>query len=59
MILHKAEFSSIHLFADDTNLIPTEKSMRKINKHINRDLKLVVEWIRANRLYLNTIKTEL
>ena len=50
MILHKAEFSSIHLFADDTNLIPTEKSMRKINKHINRDLKLVAEWIRANRL---------
>ena len=58
--LHKAvEFSSVHHFADDTNLILTDKSMKKINKHINRDLKLVVEWIRANRLSLNTSKTEL
>ena len=57
--LHKAvEFSSVHHFADETNLILTDKSMKKINKHINRDLKLVVEWIRANRLSLNTSKTE-
>ena len=33
--------------------------MKKINKHINGDLKLVVEWIRTNRLSLNTSKTEL
>ena len=58
--LHKAaEFSSVHYFADDTNLILTDRSMKKINKDINRDLKLVVEWIRANRLSLNTSKTEL
>ena len=53
------EFSSVHHFADDTNLILTDKSMKKINKHINRDLKLVVQWIRANKLSLNTSKTEL
>ena len=40
-------------------LILTEKSMKKTKKHINRDLKLVVQWIRANRLSLNTGKTEL
>ena len=58
--LHKAvEFSSVHHFADDTNLILTDKSTKKINMHINRDLKLVVEQIRANRLSLNTNKTEL
>ena len=58
--LHKSvEFSSVHHFADDTNLILTDKSMKKINKHINRDLKLVVQWIRANKLSLNTSKTEL
>ena len=58
--LHKAvEFSSIHHFADDTNLIVTDKTMKKINKHINRDLKLAVEWIRANRLSLNSSKTKL
>ena len=33
--------------------------MKKINKHINKDLKLVAVWIRANRLSLNTSKTEL
>ena len=58
--LHKAvEFSSIHHFADDTNLIVTDKTMKKINKHRNRDLKLAVEWIRANRLSLNSSKTKL
>ena len=40
-------------------LILTEKSMKKTKKHINRDLKLVVQRIRANRLSLNTGKTEL
>ena len=58
--LHKSvEFSSVHHFADDTTLILTDKSMKKINKHINRDLKLVVQCIRANKLSLNTSKTEL
>ena len=36
-----------------------EKSHKKINRHINRDLQLVVEWIRANKLSLNTSKTDL
>ena len=56
--LHKSvEFSSVHHFPDNTNLILTDKLMKKINKHINRDLKLVVQWIRANKLSLNTSKT--
>ena len=47
--LHKDfEFSSVHHFADDTNLVLNEQSMKKINRHINRDLKLVIEWIGAN-----------
>ena len=33
--------------------------MKKINKRINRDLKLVVQWIKTNKLSLNTSKTEL
>ena len=57
--LHKnVEFSTVHHFADDTNILLVEKSLKKINKHINRDLKLVVEWSRANKLSLNTSKTE-
>ena len=43
------EFSSVHHFTDDINLILTDKLIKKINKQINRDL-MVVEWIRANRL---------
>ena len=39
------EFSSVHRSADDTNLILNDKSMKKINKHIHRDLKFVVQWI--------------
>ena len=30
-----------------------------MNRYTNRDLKLVVEWIRANKLSLNTSKAEL
>ena len=56
--LHKAaEFNSVHHFADDTNLI--DKSLKKINKHINRDLNLTVDWIRANKLSLNASKTQI
>ena len=36
-----------------------EKSLKKLNRHINRDLKLIVERIRANKLSLNTSKTDL
>ena len=58
--LHKAaEFSSVHHFAGDTNLLLIDKSLKKINKHINRDLKLTTDWIRANKLSLNASKTEI
>ena len=53
------EFRTVHQLADDTNMLLVEKSLKKLNKHINRDLELVVEWIRANKLPLNTSKTEL
>ena len=35
------------------------KSFKKINKHISRDLKLTVDWIRANELSLNASKSEI
>ena len=56
---HQAiEKSSVHHFAD-TNLLLIDKSLKKINKCINRDLKCAVDWIRANKLSLNTSKTEI
>ena len=56
--MHKtAKFSLAYCFADDTNLLLTEKLLKKIN--VNADLKLVVDWIMANKLSLNTSKTQL
>ena len=52
--LHKAvDCSTVHHFTDDTNLLLTENSLKKFNKHINRDLKFVVQWIQANKLRNN------
>ena len=52
------EFSTVHHFAEDTNMLLVEKSLKKLKKQINRDLKLVVELISANKLSLNASKTE-
>ena len=30
--------SKLHHYADDTNLLLTEKSLKKINKQVNQDL---------------------
>ena len=58
--LHQAaEFSSVHHFADDTNLLLIDKSLKRINKHVNRYIKLTVDWIRTNKLSLNASKTEI
>ena len=36
--------STVHHFADETNLVLSDKSLKKINKHINHDLKLLNTW---------------
>ena len=52
-------YSYIRHFADDTNILYRDKSLRKINQRINFDLKNIVNWLRANRIALNTSKTEI
>ena len=54
-----AQYRSVHQFADDTNLLVVEKSLKQLNKKVNRDLKLIVKWVRANKLSLNAKKTEI
>ena len=49
---------AIH-FADDTSLINCSHSLKKINKQVNFDLRLLNEWLRANKISLNTDKTEI
>ena len=49
------EFSSLHHFADDTNLLLIESSLKKsINISVG-----TVEWIRGNKFPLNASKTEI
>ena len=52
-------FSKIHHFADDTNILYASNSLKDINKKINRDLKSIAEWLKANKISLNSGKTEL
>ena len=58
--LHQAiKFSNVHHFADDTNLLVVGNTMKKIQKQINIDLKLLCKWLKANKISLNASKTEL
>ena len=52
-------FSKIHYFADDPNILYTSNSLKDINRTINRDLNSIVEWLKANKISLNSGKTEL
>ena len=44
----------VHDFADDTNLLHSDKS----KKFVNIDLKNLVNWLNANKISLNVKKTE-
>ena len=48
-----------HHFAGDKNNLFSNKSLKKINKYINHDLAQIVQWPRANRISLNSNKTEI
>ena len=50
--------SAICHFADDTNLLYSCKTLKELRKIMNNDLKRLYDWLCANRLSLNTAKTE-
>ena len=52
-------FSSVHHFADDTNILYVSSSLKDINKKINHDLSNLVQWLRTNKISLNVGKTEI
>ena len=59
-VLNQAiKFSRVHHFAENTNLLLVNNFLKKISNHINHDLKLLTTWLRANRISLNTSKTEI
>ena len=48
----------VHHFADDNNLVHFNKSIVKLNKLVNQDMKNLTVWLNANKI-LNVEKTEL
>ena len=58
--LHKGtQYCKVHHFADNTNLFHTSKSVKNLNKLVNRDMKHFNNWLSANKISLNVEKTEL
>ena len=51
--------SMVHRFGDDANITFSYKSLKNVNKFLNHDLSLLVQWVRANRTSLNSNKTEI
>ena len=52
-------YSLIHHFADNTNILFSNKSLKKIHKYINHDLTQIAQWLKANRISLRSNKTEI
>ncbi len=58
--LHNAiKYSKTYLFADLTNLLNINSSLKKQQKELNYDLKHLYLWLLANKISLNAAKTEL
>ena len=58
--LNKAiKYSITHHFADDTYLLVVNKSIKKLQKQVNLDLKYLCKWRKANKISLNASKTEI
>ena len=58
--VHKAiKFCITRHFADDTNLLIYNNSLKQLQNDLNYDLKQLCNWLKANRISLNCSKTEL
>ena len=53
------KYCKVYHFADDTNLLYTNNSIKKLNKMLNKDLKNLTNWLNANKISLNVGKTEM
>ena len=52
------KFCKVYHFADDTNLLHFSKSITKLNKYVNLDMKNLNDWLNANKISLNVQKTK-
>lgn len=51
-------YCKVHPFADDNNLMKFQSSVKTINK-LNYDLKILLNWLNADKISINESKTEL
>ena len=51
--------SKVYHFADDTNLLNISSSPKNMQKQVNADLKILYNWLLANKISLNCDKTEI
>lgn len=52
-------YSKAYIFADDTAVNYSNKSLKALKKRLNIDLKLMSHWLSANKIALNVTKTEM
>ena len=58
--MHKAITNgTLRHFADDTNLLIVSKSVKKINREVNYNLRLTNDWFKAKKICRNPSKTEI
>ena len=49
----------VHHFADDTNFLYTNNSIKKLNRLLNKDLKSLNNWLNSHKISSNIDKTEM
>ena len=56
-ISYSSNHLNFFLFADDTNLLYADKNLRSLEVTVNKELTSVCNWLMANKLSLNTKKS--
>ena len=56
-IPNSSRLLKFHLFADDTSIFLSDKSIDKVEKTLNNELKNVFQWLLSNKLSLNVKKS--
>ena len=55
---YSIQYSSAVLFADDTTILQGHKNLKYLKWSMEEDLKLIIDWFKANLLTINLDKTE-
>ena len=52
------KYATARMFADDTTITNSHKSTARLHREVNHDLNNLQNWLLANQLSLNVLKTE-